>query len=114
MGFDLRGLTADEQLFMLLQSMGYGPKIPLWQYQQHIRAINKQRRASMGDMVGKCQHGDLPAYCPECLADRIEDASLPREVGQIVYGAQGVIVAALRFYALHNAVESSLPQVEKE
>ena len=24
----------DDQLFMLLQSMGYGPNIPLWQYQQ--------------------------------------------------------------------------------
>jgi hypothetical protein len=27
----------DDQLFLLLQSMGYGPEIPLWQYQQMKR-----------------------------------------------------------------------------
>lgn len=30
----LKGLSPDDQLFLLLQSMGYGPKIPLWKYQQ--------------------------------------------------------------------------------
>ena len=34
MGNDLSGLSPDDQLFVLLQSMGFGPDIPLWKYQQ--------------------------------------------------------------------------------
>ena len=31
----------DDALFVLLQSMGYGPNIPLWQYQKHKRKLQQ-------------------------------------------------------------------------
>lgn len=36
---ELEGRSPDEQLFLLLQSMGYAPPIPLWQYQQAHKRI---------------------------------------------------------------------------
>ena len=48
-GTDMRGLCVDDQLFLLLQSMGYGPNIPLWQYQQHKRELQKRLDAASSE-----------------------------------------------------------------
>ena len=42
----------DDALFVLLQSMGYGPNWPLWQYQQWKREA-EERRAPVLDYTKK-------------------------------------------------------------
>lgn len=53
----------------------------------------------MGDFSVKCVHGDFAAYCPLCLANKIEEAIYRRpNVGEIIMGAEGVVIDALRSY----------------